>query len=214
VSAYPASSAKWDWAAFPRCLAEAREKARAYRSKVEQGADPIAVRHRPVACSRRDHGARDQGESREPLDLRPYVGGTLEFDVEVDELAKGGVRAVVGCGEWCERSVNLIEPARAWAGKGRQHVALAMSCFVREGADFSKVRLPFALEGAGSGRVSVANVRITREAKVGLPCPDYRTESRSRRSSRPSRSRATGGCSCTSRSCRGEEPARRRRHAA
>jgi beta-glucosidase len=116
-------------------------------------------------------------ESREPLDLRPYVGGTLEFDVEVDELAKGGVRAVVGCGEWCERSVNLIEPARAWAGKGRQHVALAMSCFVREGADFSKVRLPFALEGAGSGRVSVANVRITREAKAGLPCPDYRTES-------------------------------------
>jgi beta-glucosidase len=116
-------------------------------------------------------------ESREPLDLRPYLGGMLEFDVEVDELAKGGVRAVVGCGEWCARSVNLIEPARAWAGKGRQHVALAMSCFVREGADFSKVRLPFALEGAGSGRVSVANVRITREAKAGLPCPDYRTES-------------------------------------
>jgi len=52
-----------------------------------------------------------------------------------------------------------------------------MSCFVREGADFSRVRLPFALEGAGSGRVSVANVRITREAKAGLPCPDYRTES-------------------------------------
>ncbi|HEX5686135.1 MAG TPA: GDSL-type esterase/lipase family protein [Ideonella sp.] len=116
-------------------------------------------------------------ESREPLDLRPYLGGTLEFDLDVTELAKGGVRAVVGCGEWCERSVNLIEPARAWAGKGRQHVALAMSCFVREGADFSKVRLPFALEGAGSGRVSVANVRITREAKAGLPCPDHRTES-------------------------------------
>jgi beta-glucosidase len=116
-------------------------------------------------------------ESREPLDLRPYLGGTLEFDLEVGELAKGGLRAIVGCGEGCERSVNLIEPARSWAGKGPQHVALAMSCFVREGADFSKVSVPFALEGAGSGRAGVANVRITRQAKAGLPCPDYRTES-------------------------------------
>jgi lysophospholipase L1-like esterase len=116
-------------------------------------------------------------ESREPLDLRPYLAGTLAFDLEVEDLAKGGVRAVVGCGEGCERSVNLVEPARSWAGKGIQRVALAMSCFVREGADFSKVRLPFALEGAGSGRVSVANVRITREARAGLPCPDHRTES-------------------------------------
>jgi lysophospholipase L1-like esterase len=117
-------------------------------------------------------------ESREPLDLRPYLGGTMEFDIEVAELAKGGLRVVVGCGEWCERSVNLIEPARAWAGKGRQRLGLAMQCFVREGADFSKVRLPFALEGAGTGRASVANVRITREAQAAtLPCPDHRTES-------------------------------------
>ena len=152
----------------------------------------VAPGPNPVGASARGNGGQREAvrldwknhwatmlrfESREPLDLRPYLGGTLEFDLEVDELAKGGVRAVVGCGEWCERSVNLIEPARAWAGKGRQRVALAMSCFVREGADFSKVRLPFALEGAGSGRVSVANVRITREAKAGLPCPDYRTES-------------------------------------
>jgi beta-glucosidase len=116
-------------------------------------------------------------ESREPLDLRPYLAGTLEFDLDVAELGKGGVRAKVGCGDGCERSVNLIEPARSWAGKGFQHVALPMSCFVREGADFSKVTLPFSLESIGSGRVSVANVHITRKVVPGLACPDYRTES-------------------------------------
>ncbi|XHS77408.1 GDSL-type esterase/lipase family protein [Burkholderiaceae bacterium UC74_6] len=116
-------------------------------------------------------------ESREPMDLRPYLGGTLEFDLNVDELAKGGVKAKIGCGENCERAVNLIPMARSWAGKGWQHVSLAMSCFVREGADFSKVKLPFALDGMGTGRLSVANVRITRQSKPGLPCPDYRTES-------------------------------------
>lgn len=154
-------------------------------SVVAPGSNPVGAsarvnngRREAVRFDWKDHWATMlRFESREPLDLRPYLGGTLEFDLEVDELAKGGLRAVLGCGEGCERAVNLIEPARAWAGKGRQHVALALSCFVREGADFSKVRLPFALEGAGSGRVSVANVRITRAANAGLPCPDHRTES-------------------------------------
>jgi lysophospholipase L1-like esterase len=116
-------------------------------------------------------------ESRSPLDLRPYAGGTLEFDFHVAELDKGGLSVKVSCGKGCERAVNLIAPARAWAGKGWQHVALSLSCFVREGADFSTVTLPFALEGTGSGRVSVANVRIGRAAKPGLACPDYRSES-------------------------------------
>jgi beta-glucosidase len=116
-------------------------------------------------------------ESRLPMDLRPYLGGTLEFDLDVADLAKGGVRVKLGCGEGCERAVNLVEPARAWAGKGPRHVALAMSCFASEGADFSKVKLPFSLEGTGSGRVSVSGVRITRDAKTSLPCPDYRSES-------------------------------------
>lgn len=137
-----------------------------------------AGRREAVAFAWKDHWATQlRFEAREPLDLRPYLGGTLVFDIEVAELAKGGLRVVVGCGEWCERSVNLIEPARAWAGKGRRRVALAMQCFVREGADFSRVRLPFALEGAGTGRVGVAKVRLTHEAQPTLPCPDHRTES-------------------------------------
>jgi beta-glucosidase len=116
-------------------------------------------------------------ESRAPLDLRPYAGGTLEFDLDVGELRQGGVSVKLSCGPGCERGVNLLEPARGWAGKGWQRVALPLSCFVREGADFSKVTLPFALDATGSGRVSVANVRISREARSGLACPDYRTQS-------------------------------------
>ncbi|HEV6968200.1 GDSL-type esterase/lipase family protein [Roseateles sp.] len=116
-------------------------------------------------------------ESRSPLDLRPFAGGALEFDLHVAELDKGGLSVKVGCGSGCARAVNLITPARASAGKGWQHLALSMSCFVREGADFSAVTLPFALEGTGSGQVSVANVRIVRDARPGLACPDYRTES-------------------------------------
>ncbi|MFL6677102.1 MAG: GDSL-type esterase/lipase family protein [Burkholderiaceae bacterium] len=116
-------------------------------------------------------------ESRQPLDLRAFQDGMLEFDLDVADLGQGAVKVKVGCGDGCGRSVNLLEQGRAWAGKGWHHVALAMSCFARDGADFSQVRLPFALEGNGSGRVSVANVHFVRQAHAGLACPDYRTES-------------------------------------
>lgn len=115
-------------------------------------------------------------ESPQPLDLRPYLDGTLEFDLKVDQLAQGNVKVKVACGDGCERNVNLLETARAMTGKGWQQVSLAMSCFAREGSDFSKVKLPFALEGNGSGRISVAHVRLTRQGQPNTACPDYRTE--------------------------------------
>lgn len=116
-------------------------------------------------------------ESATPLDLRPYLGGMLELDLDVADLAQGGLRVKVACGDGCERSVSLLAPARAIAGKGWQRVSLALSCFVRDGGDFSRVSLPFALESGGRGRVSVANVRLTHAGTPSLACPDYRTES-------------------------------------
>ena len=116
-------------------------------------------------------------ESPQPLDLRPYLDGTLEFDLDVADMAQGGIKVKLDCGEGCERYVNLMTQARANAGKGRQHLSLAMACFVREGADFSKVKSPFQLEGNGRGRASVANIRFVRGGKPNVDCPDYRTES-------------------------------------
>ncbi|HEY9028191.1 MAG TPA: GDSL-type esterase/lipase family protein [Burkholderiaceae bacterium] len=116
-------------------------------------------------------------ESRQPLDLRPFEAGMLEFDLDVADLGQGAVKVRVGCGDGCGRSVNLLAQGRAWTGKGWHHVALAMRCFMRDGADFSRVERPFTLEGNGSGKVRVANVRFSRTAHTGLACPDYRTES-------------------------------------
>jgi len=117
-------------------------------------------------------------ESLQPLDLRPFVGrGTLEFDLDVAELAHGAIRVKLSCAEGCEPFVNIHEQGRAWVGKGWQHVALPISCFVREGADFTRVKMPFGLVGVGSGRASVANVRIVPEGKPNTECPDYRSES-------------------------------------
>jgi lysophospholipase L1-like esterase len=117
-------------------------------------------------------------EGGQPLDLLPYIaGGTLEFDVNVAELAHGGITFRMECGPDCARTVQYAQPGRALAGKGWQHLAIPMTCFVRDGDDFSKVTLPFALDGTGAGEVSVAGIKLVRQGKPSVSCPDYRTES-------------------------------------
>lgn len=113
-----------------------------------------------------------------PLDLRPYLEhGTLEFDLKVTELAKGGIGFRIGCGKDCERKVGYVVPARAAAGRGWRHIALGMHCFARASDDFGAIAEPFALEGTGSGEVSIANIVIRPRGTPNTPCPDYRTVS-------------------------------------
>jgi beta-glucosidase len=117
-------------------------------------------------------------EGGAPLDLRPWIkDGTLEFDVDVIEMSKGGVSFKITCGEGCERKVPWLLEARDIAGRGWHHLSFAMSCFVRDGDSFGAVTEPFALEGSGSGEVSVANVRFVRHGQATTTCPDYRTQS-------------------------------------
>jgi lysophospholipase L1-like esterase len=160
-------------------------------TRAELTGDSAAAGHFGISAHSRD-GVRDavlfdwkdrweavlRFESPQPLDLSPFVArGTLEFDLDVAELTHGAIRVKLSCGEGCEPFVNIHEQGRAWVGKGWQHVALPVSCFAREGADFSRVKLPFGLVGVGSGRASVANVRLVRDGKPNTDCPDYRTES-------------------------------------
>lgn len=113
-----------------------------------------------------------------PLDLRPYIPeGALALDLNVKELAQGGLFFKIRCGENCERKVPYMLPARAMAGKGWQHLVFSMRCFVREGDDFSAVTQPFAIDGGGAGEVAVANVRFLQKGTPNAHCPDYKTVS-------------------------------------
>ena len=112
-----------------------------------------------------------------PLDLRPYTGGgTLEFDINVRELAKGGIYFVMRCGPECYRKVAYVQPGRDLQGKGWQHLSFSMACFARASDDFSKVNGPFALEANGEGQVALANIRFVKGGTPNQACPDYRTQ--------------------------------------
>jgi len=135
------------------------------------GGDALTLRWNDIWKS----GVRLQGA---PLDLRPYAAnGIVYFDLKVDQLDKGGIVFKVGCGDACERQVPYVLPGRAAEGQGWRRVILSMGCFVRDGDDFSSVARPFALEGTGSGEVSIANIAFARDGKPNTPCPDWRTVS-------------------------------------
>ncbi|WP_218151243.1 GDSL-type esterase/lipase family protein [Roseateles sp. YR242] len=117
-------------------------------------------------------------EGGPPVNLRPYLPqGTLEFDINVEELAHGGLTVKLACGEGCERKVNYLLPARALQGKGWQRLSFALNCFHRDGDDFGAVTQPFSVDTSGTGKLSIANVRVLKRGVPNAFCADYRTES-------------------------------------
>lgn len=117
-------------------------------------------------------------EADTPLDLRPYLAqGVLALDLKVTDMAKGGLNMKIRCGKECERKVPFVVPSRAMSGKGWQRLVFSMSCFARQGDDFSAVTQPFELEATGTGEAAVRNVKILRKGKANSSCPDYRTVS-------------------------------------
>jgi len=158
------------------------------RVTVPKPANP-RVPNSHVAAQRGDDGtltlqfsnswiAQMRWQGGKPLDLRPYLPeGTVEFDLNVIDLAHGGIKFKLGCGKDCERKIPYLFAAKELIGKGPQHMAFALKCFWREGDDFSAVPVPFALEGTGSGEVSIARLHLNKRGHATTACPDYRKQS-------------------------------------
>lgn len=121
-------------------------------------------------------------ESGEPLDLTAHIKtGVLALDINIIELAKGGVSFKMECQkEACDRVVPFTMAARDLIGKGWQKIYMPLSCFKQEQDNFSATSMPFALEVGGAGEVAVANVELLIQTPKGVSlqtCPDYKTVS-------------------------------------
>lgn len=118
-----------------------------------------------------------QFEAMSPLDLSEYsAAGVIEFDLNVLELAKGGLAFNANCvGSACARKISYLLEGRQLAGKGWQHLALPLQCFVHAGADMTAVKFPFSLEVGGEGKLAIANLRLAKTGVANVACPDYKT---------------------------------------
>jgi len=116
-------------------------------------------------------------EATTPIDLTDYMTtGVVEFDLNVIELAKGGLAFKSKCvGAACERKVPYLLEGRNLIGKGWQHLSVPLQCFQREGDNFSAVKFPFLLEAGGEGKVAIANVNFAKTGTANVSCPDYKT---------------------------------------
>lgn len=102
----------------------------------------------------------------DPLDLSAYLPkGAITFDLKVDRPLTNALDLVVQCGPDCERRQPLTETARRGVGQGWQSVAVRFSCIAREADTFDRVPGPFALETAGTGQLSVANIRLVKSVE-------------------------------------------------
>ena len=111
-----------------------------------------------------------------PVDLRPYLDkGIVAFDLNVREMAQGGIDFKLDCGKDCESKVPYVLPGRAAAGQGWKPVSFALKCFYRDGDIFETVMKPFSVEATGQGEVAIANLRILKTGTPNTSCPDYRT---------------------------------------
>ncbi|MFZ5547264.1 MAG: GDSL-type esterase/lipase family protein [Pseudomonadota bacterium] len=116
--------------------------------------------------------------SAQPLDLSAHLAqGTVEFEWRSPDLAKAGLSVGMTCGPDCGRKVNLVAASRAQAGHGWQRTALALRCFVREGADFRQIAQPFALETSGTGELELRRVTLRQRGTPTTTCPDATTQS-------------------------------------
>lgn len=113
-----------------------------------------------------------------PINLTDYMAdGVVELDMNIIQLAKGGLSFKAKCGSTCDRQIPFLLSGRELAGKGWQHFSVPLQCFAREGDNFSAVNLPFALETGGAGLIEVANIRIEKAGKPNVDCLDYKTVS-------------------------------------
>lgn len=116
-------------------------------------------------------------ETTAPLNLTDYMAaGVVEFDLNVIELAKGGLAFKSKCtGSACERKVPYLLEGRKLVGKGWQHFGVPLKCFMQGGDNFSAVNLPFSLEVGGEGKVAIANLNLVKTGAANVACPDYKT---------------------------------------
>ncbi|MBN1377827.1 MAG: exo 1,3/1,4-beta-D-glucan glucohydrolase [Gammaproteobacteria bacterium] len=113
----------------------------------------------------------------QPIDLSSYLpDGVITFDLKVESKNIDNLALMMRCGEDCERRFSLTQYANTQAAKNWKTVAIKLSCLARPSDRFGQISLPFALEGAGSGEVSLANIKYVIKGQENLTCQKTKGE--------------------------------------
>ncbi len=99
------------------------------------------------------------------------AGGTLRFDVNVEQPPRGEMLLKIACGQNCERTIDIAAQLGTMADKGWQAYALKLSCFAREDDTFDVISRPFMLKSSNKAALSVANITVSKQTDTTHQCP-------------------------------------------
>jgi beta-glucosidase len=108
-----------------------------------------------------------------PLDISREANGelSLEIDLKMDSVPNGPIVVSQYCGAGCKGSVDITAFATANQGKGWTQLSIPLSCFVKRGADMTKITTPFELSASGRMDVSISRVALGSSNVGKLACP-------------------------------------------
>ncbi|TAL89496.1 MAG: glycoside hydrolase family 3 protein, partial [Rhodanobacter sp.] len=118
--------------------------------------------------------ARFYAKSARPRNLMPLVAAhaALQFDVVINTPATKSVHVYMGCGHDCIRSVDLGRTFASYANGSRHTVSIPLQCFTRNGADLSRIEVPFGVQASAPFSAAFADIKIVTGKSGGadLPC--------------------------------------------
>ncbi|MEO9080301.1 MAG: putative glycoside hydrolase, partial [Rhodanobacter sp.] len=112
---------------------------------------------------------RFYAKSAPPRDLMPLASAhaALQFDVVISTPASAPVQVYMGCGHDCLRSVDLRHAFAGYANGSRHTVSIPLQCFIRQGADLSRIDVPFGVQASSPFSAAFANVKIVAGTSSG-----------------------------------------------
>lgn len=101
-----------------------------------------------------------------PLDLSDLeeAGGTLQFDIKVNQIPSGEVNLAMNCDTGCEQSRSLTTIAKSKEANKWQKLSFDLGCFTKSNQDLGSVRDIFTLESTGLFDVSLANIKVVKKS--------------------------------------------------
>ncbi len=101
--------------------------------------------------------------------------GALAFKVKVDTPPNNSVILRMDCHYPCAGQLDVAEFLRGLPANQWQDVAIDLSCFAEQGAQFSHINTPFLIGTSGKMSIEISDIMIATEtpADQSIRCPRY-----------------------------------------
>ncbi|HJV59909.1 MAG TPA: glycoside hydrolase family 3 N-terminal domain-containing protein [Albitalea sp.] len=121
--------------------------------------------------------ARLLARSAQPAALNVYPDAALQFDVVVVRRPQAPVTLQMACGRDCAGAVDLTDVLSKLPTGTRRVVKVPLACFAQDGADLSRIDVPFSVSTTGAFSAAFADIRVVAAAARdadALACRDVR----------------------------------------